>query len=147
MHVSQDAVWLTKLLTLAQKPNHARKVSDPLINKDFNSTEDLSFITFSLTIYPKGFIFRFVLKRPKPDIVLYRMSQVRIPYSLNDQLSNFKPDDSMVECHAKRAFEKIAEKKEESNVEKLDQLVDQLKVEIESKDTVYRALKILKRPN
>ena len=42
----------------------------------------------------------------------------------------------MAECHARRAGEKIAEKKAEGNVKKLDQLVDQLKGEIESKDTV-----------
>ena len=36
----------------------------------------------------------------------------------------------MVECHARRAGEKIDERK----AEKLDQLVDQLKGQIESKD-------------
>ena len=41
----------------------------------------------------------------------------------------------MAECHAKKAREKIAEKKAEGNVKKLEQLVDQLKEEIESKDT------------
>ena len=42
----------------------------------------------------------------------------------------------MVECHAKKAGEKIAEKKAEGNVNKLELLVDQLKGAIESKDTV-----------
>ena len=40
----------------------------------------------------------------------------------------------MVECHARRAGEKIDERKAEGNVKKLDQLVDQLKGQIESKD-------------
>ena len=45
----------------------------------------------------------------------------------------------MAECHAKRAGEKIAEKKAEGNVRKLEQLVDQLKGKIESKDTIMKA--------
>ena len=45
----------------------------------------------------------------------------------------------MAECHARRAGEKIAEKKAESNVKKLDQLVDQLKGKKESKDTIIKA--------
>ena len=45
----------------------------------------------------------------------------------------------MAECHAKRAGERIAEKKAEGNVEKLEQLVDQLKGKIESKDTVIKS--------
>ena len=64
----------------------------------------------------------------------------------------------MAECHAKRAGERIAEKKAEGNIENLDQLVDQLKGKIESKDTIIKAevnsssirifhsLKRLKRP-
>ena len=45
----------------------------------------------------------------------------------------------MAECHAKKARERIAEKKAEGNVEKLEQLVDQLKGKIESKDTIIKA--------
>ena len=45
----------------------------------------------------------------------------------------------MEECHAKKAREKIAEKKAEGNVKKLEQLVDELKGEIESKDTGIKA--------
>ena len=51
---------------------------------------------------------------------------------------NFKPDNSMAECHAKKAGEKIAEKKAAGNVEKLEQLVDQLKGEIKSKDSLIK---------
>ena len=78
--------------------------------------------------------------------------QVRIPPQFwFDQLPNFQPDDSMAECHAKKARERIAEKKAEGNVEKLEQLVDQLKGKIESKDTVIKAevrsLKIIVHSN
>ena len=45
----------------------------------------------------------------------------------------------MAECHAKKAREKIAEKKAEGNVEKLEKLVDQLKGKIDSKDTVIKS--------
>ena len=45
----------------------------------------------------------------------------------------------MAECHATRFKEKIVEKKVEGTVKKLDQLVDQLKGNIESKDTVIKA--------
>ena len=48
----------------------------------------------------------------------------------------------MAECHARRARERIAEKKAEGNVEKLEQLVDQLKGKIESKDTVIKAAEV-----
>ena len=68
------------------------------------------------------------------------MSQVRIrPQFWFDQLPNFQPDDSMAECHAERAVERIAEKKAEGNVEKLEKLVDQLKGKIDSKDTVIKS--------
>ena len=39
----------------------------------------------------------------------------------------------MVECHAKRAREKIAEKKAEGNIQKLDRVVDQIKVKTEER--------------
>ena len=55
------------------------------------------------------------------------------------KVCNFKPDNSMAECHAKKAGEKIAEKKAGGNVEKLEQLVDQLKGEIKSKDSLIKA--------
>ena len=87
------------------------------------------------------FIFRSVLlDRPtRLALAFVRMSQVRIPPQFwFDQLPNFKPDDSMAECHAKKAQEKIVEKKAEGNVKKLEKLVDQLKDEIESKDTVIK---------
>ena len=48
----------------------------------------------------------------------------------------------MAECHAKKARERIAEKKAEGNVKNLDQLVDQLKGKIESKDTVIKAAEV-----
>ena len=88
------------------------------------------------------FIFRSVLSdRPtRLALAFVRMSQVRIPPQFwFDQLPNFKPDDSMAECHARRAGERIAEKKAEGNVEKLEQLVDQLKGKIDSKDTIINA--------
>ena len=64
------------------------------------------------------------------------MSQVRIPHSFGYQLCNFKPDDSMAESHAKRARERIAQKKAEGNAKKLDQLVNELQGKMESKDMV-----------
>ena len=38
-----------------------------------------------------------------------------------------KRKDCMEDCHAEKAREKIAEKKAEGNLKKLEQLVDQLK--------------------
>ena len=46
-----------------------------------------------------------------------------------------KPNDSMAECHAKKARKEIAKKKAKPNEEKLEQLVDQLKGQIESTAT------------
>ena len=55
------------------------------------------------------------------------------------KVCNFKPDNSMAEYHAKKAGEKIAEKKAGGNVEKLEQLVeDQLIGEIKSKDSLIK---------
>ena len=42
----------------------------------------------------------------------------------------------MEECHAKIVSEKISQKKAGGNVEKLEQLVDQLKGQIDPKDRV-----------
>ena len=79
-----------------------------------------------------------LLQRPKPEkaLALVRMIEVKKSPQFSSQTFNFKPGDSMAECHAKRVKEKIAEKKAESNVEKLDHLVDQLKRQLESKETV-----------
>ena len=55
------------------------------------------------------------------------------------KVCNFKPDNSMAECHAKKAGEKIAENKAGGNVEKLEQLPDQLKGQIESSEPVITA--------
>ena len=63
------------------------------------------------------------------------MSEVRIlsPDSFGCQLCNFKSEDSIADCHAKRTGENVAEKKAKDN---LDPVVVKLKGEKELKDTV-----------
>ena len=49
---------------------------------------------------------------------------------------NFKPEHSMAESHAKKAREKIAQKKAKGNAKNLELLVDELQGKMESQDTV-----------
>ena len=63
------------------------------------------------------------------------MSEVRIlsPDSFGCQIGNFKSEDSIANCHAKRTGRNLAEKMAEDN---LDPVVVKLKGEKELKDTV-----------
>ena len=49
---------------------------------------------------------------------------------------NYQPEHSMAESHAKKAREKIAQKKAKDNVKKLELLVDELQGKMESQETV-----------
>ena len=81
----------------------------------------------------------YILKRPEPFVALAHQHEPgkKILHSQFwlYKVFNFKPGESMAECHNKMARKKIAEKKAKANEKKLEELVDQLKGRIESTDT------------
>ena len=58
------------------------------------------------------------------------------PQCFGYKFFNYQPEHSMAESHAKKAREKIAQKKAKDNVKKLELLVDELQGKMESQETV-----------